>query len=92
MQLVKSNGSAAEACMGDEKPPVERPLWVKVGLWGVPGRAGAWAFAGLSLVLAAASVAYGFEDRRFFWGGLLVFAAVWYYLSIRWVDRHGRWA
>jgi hypothetical protein len=41
--------------------------------------------------LAAGSVAAGFVYPVAFAGGLFVFAALWYYLSIRWVDQHGRW-
>lgn len=77
--------------MSSNDSPGERPLWVKIGLWGLPHRAGAWAFFWLSLVLAFACVVYGFRDARFFAGGLLLFAAVWYYFSIRWVDQHDRW-
>ena len=69
----------------------ERPLWVKVGLWGVPNRSSAWAFFYFSIAVAAGCVAYGFVDSRFFFGGLMVFAALWYYASINWVDQHGRW-
>jgi hypothetical protein len=37
-------------------------------------------------------VVYGFtNDWRFLFGGLMVFAALWYYLAIRWVDDHGTW-
>lgn len=70
---------------------LDRPLWVKLALWGVPGRAGMWAFFWLSLGLASACVGYGFVDRRFFVGGLLVLSAAWYYAAIRWVDQFGRW-
>jgi hypothetical protein len=39
--------------------PRERyPWWVKLGLWGVPGRAGAWAFVAVSVLLAVGCVAY----------------------------------
>ena len=78
--------------MEDGKRPAERPLWVKLGLWGLPNRVSAWVFFWLSLALAAGCVAYGFRDGRFFLGGLLVFAALWYYLSIKWVDQHGSWS
>ncbi len=45
----------------DEQPQLlERPLWVKVGLWGLPGRSSAWAFVWLSLAVAVGCVAYGF--------------------------------
>jgi hypothetical protein len=69
----------------------EWPLWVKVGLWGLPSRGIAWAFFWLAIAIAVGCVAYGFVDSRFFIGGLMVFAALWYYASIRWVDSHGRW-
>ena len=68
------------------------PLMVRLGLWGIPSRGTAWADFGLSLVLAIGCVVYGLIDRRFFFGGLFVFAALWYYLSIRWVDQHGSWS
>ena len=68
------------------------PMMVRIGLWGLPTRATAWAFFWLSLAIAAAGVAYGFINPLAFIGGLMVFAALWYYLSIRWVDRHGAWS
>lgn len=80
----------------DEAGPLRRrdyPWWVRVSMWGVPGRAGLWVFVGLSLAVAAGCVVYGFWDRRFFvlsGGGLL--SALLYWLSIRWVDRHGSWS
>ncbi len=68
------------------------PVWVRIGLWSLSSRASAWAFFWLSLALAVGSVAYGLLDPRFFLGGIMVLAAVWYYLAIRWVDQHGRWS
>lgn len=67
------------------------PLWVRIGLWGLARRGSAWFFCWLSLALAAACVFYGFVDRRAFAGALLVFAAVWYYQALRWVDQHSSW-
>jgi len=50
------------------------------------------------VALAVGCIAYGFVDQRFFMGVLMAVgavtmaaAALWYYLAIRWVDRHGRW-
>jgi hypothetical protein len=77
--------------MAENKQPEAWPLWVEAGLWGLPTRAAARAFVWLSLALAATCVSYGFWDCRFFTGGLLAVAALWYHLSIRWVDRHGDW-
>ena len=67
------------------------PLFVRLGLWGLPTRASAWSFCILSLLLAVGCVAYAIVDQRFIIGGALFLAALWYYLSIRWVDEHGRW-
>jgi hypothetical protein len=68
------------------------PLWVRIGLWGLPNRAAAWAFFWLSMAIAVGCVAYGWVDWRFCVGGMMVFAALWYLLAIQWVDRHGRWS
>ena len=68
------------------------PVMVRLGLWSLPTRASAWAFFWLALAIAAASVAYGLVNPLGFLGGLMVFAALWYYLSIRWADRHGVWS
>ena len=68
------------------------PIMVRLGLWSLPNRASAWAFFWLSLIIAAGCIAYGFVNPLGFIGGLLVFAALWYYLSIRWVDRHSSWS
>ena len=71
---------------------VQRPLWVRIGLWGLATRASAWVFFWISIALALGCVLYGFVDRRFFVGGLFVLAAWWYLAAIRWVDRHDRWS
>jgi hypothetical protein len=65
---------------------------VRLGLWGLPSRKSAWAFFWLAIALAVGCVGYGFINPPFFGGGLLVFAALWYYLAIRWVDQHARWS
>ena len=68
------------------------PVMVRLGLWGIPGRGVAWSFVVLCLTIAAAGIAYGFVNPLGFVGGLMLFAALWYYLSIRWVDRHSSWS
>lgn len=68
------------------------PVMVRLGLWGLPSRRAARGFFWLAVAIAVGCIAYGFLDRRsFFIGGFAVFAALWYYLSIRWVDRHSAW-
>jgi hypothetical protein len=68
------------------------PIWVRVGLWGLPTRGSAWFFFWLSLALAVGCVAYGLVDWRFFAGSVFAISALGYYLAIRWVERHGRWS
>lgn len=70
---------------------VKRPLWVRIALWGIPGRGAAWGFFWLSVAIAIGGIACGRIDRRFYVGGLMVVAALWYYLAIRWEDDHGDW-
>ncbi len=77
--------------MEPRKTRDEFPFWVKVGLLGVPGRTGVWFFFWLSIVFAVGFIAYGFWDPRFFIGFLWFFAALMYWLTIRWVDKYGVW-
>jgi len=68
------------------------PLFVQLALWGLPSRRAAWVFFWLSIAMAVGCVAYGFIDLRFFIGSILFFAALWYYLAIRWVDQNSTWS
>jgi len=68
------------------------PMMVRLGLWGLPNRAAAWLFVWLSLAIAAGCFAYGFVNPLAFIGVFMVFASLWYFLSIRWVDQHSRWS
>jgi hypothetical protein len=67
------------------------PLWVRLGLWGLPTRASAWAFVAISILAAVAGCLYGLRDPRYFVCGGFLLAAYLYWITIRWVDRHGRW-
>ena len=75
-----------------EKPPNVRPWWVKLTLWGLPGRTSALFFVWLCLGLAFASVFLGFRDRRFTLGAVWVLPAFGYLRAVRWVDEHGGWS
>jgi len=77
--------------MADDKPSVERPLWVRIALCGVPNRGWAWACFWFSIVLTAACIAYGFINALFFTGSSFSFAALGYYLAIKWVDKNDHW-
>src|SRR5262245_48436593 len=74
-------------------PRRDYPWWVKLGLWGVPSRVGAWAFVAVSLLAALAFAGYAAStgDVRFYWGLLFLLSALMYWLSIRWVDQYGSW-
>jgi hypothetical protein len=79
--------------MGERVPRDQYPWWVKVSLWGVPGRAGVWACFGLSVLAAVGCVTYAvlMNDPRLFSGLLFLFGAFMYWVTIRWVDEHGSW-
>jgi hypothetical protein len=67
------------------------PFWVQLGLWGITERSAAWTFVWVSVALSVGGVALGFFHPLFFLGAGFVFAALWYYLCIRWTDRNGSW-
>jgi hypothetical protein len=80
-------------------PREQYPWWVKFTLLGVPGRRGQWFSVWLSLASAVACIAYGILNpgsRLGFFvlvvGGVgFTLAAAMYWLTIRWIDRHGTW-
>jgi hypothetical protein len=86
--------------MHDPVPRERYPWWVKFSLIGVSGRGGQWIFVWLSLASAVACIAYGLLnlDRTLgtfvlFIGGIgFPLAAAMYWLTIRWIDRHGTWS
>ena len=73
------------------RTPRPWPWWVTLGLWGLPGRGWAWGCFWLSLAIAVGGAVAGFYFWPAFLGVGMVFAALWYYAAIRWVDRHGEW-
>lgn len=77
--------------MAKPVPRSEYPWWVKLSMWGVPGRGGLWVFVAISVAAAALSVVLGFVDSRFLLGAAFLLSALMYWLTIRWVDRYGSW-
>ena len=78
--------------MEEGTPRPKRPFWVQIALWGLPNRASVWVCFWLSIVLTTASILYGLHDARFLVGVMFIFGALGYYLVIRWIDHHDRWA
>ena len=73
-----------------DRPGGPRPLWVRLGLWGIRSRGVARAFCWTCLVLCPV----GFYFGRAFSGGMFVAclaSAAWYEATIRWMDRHRAW-
>jgi hypothetical protein len=68
------------------------PVWVRLGLWGLPNRVSAWFFFWLSVGVAVGCVVAGFWYWPLFFGAGMAGAAVWYFASIRWVDENSSWA
>lgn len=68
------------------------PIFVRLSLGGLRTRRSAWGFLWICILVALASIAYGFFDSRFFLIGVVsAFTAMGYYLPLRWVDRNSRW-
>jgi hypothetical protein len=91
-----------EELMRPDKRRLPRPLWVQLGLGGLPTRGAALAFFWLCIGLAIAlfCVSMGLAIGGIFsadWIALLVagiavlFAALWYGSAIRWVDEYDQW-
>jgi hypothetical protein len=73
-------------------PHKRRPFWVKLGLWGLPNRASAWVFVWICIAIAAFCAVRGFSNPKWFLGVGMILAALWYWASIRWVDRNSSWS
>jgi len=73
-------------------PDTKRPWWVRLGLWKVPDRRGAWVWFWLSVVSAASCVVIGFFKPVFFiLAGSAALVAFLYRAAISWVDRYDQW-
>ena len=81
--------------MAGRLPRDQWPWWVKVGLIGSPSRKAMWAWVAASIVFGVAAAAYGLTSDRLHYtiGGAIGggVAALMYWLTIRWIDRHGSW-
>ena len=65
---------------------MKRPFWVTIGLWGLKTRGSVLACIGLSIALALASAI-----MQFWLGLLMLLAALWYFLAMKWVDEDEGW-
>jgi hypothetical protein len=88
--------------VSERVPLAQYPWWVRFTFFTAPGagsRTGHRAYAGLSILLAilcvAAIMLVDLRERTalILAAGAIAFviSAVWYVLSLRWVDRHGSW-
>ena len=87
---------------------VDRPLWVRIGLFGIPSRKAAmlWVKGSLALaivgmlaiVISPVIAGHGLIGLGIgvflagIFGPLMLMATLWYWLSIRWADEHDGWA
>jgi hypothetical protein len=69
------------------RPFQTRPWWVKLGLWKVPNRAVAMFCMWISIAFATSFLVTG----AYGWCAYGIFAAIWYWKSIDWVDKNDRW-
>jgi hypothetical protein len=89
--VMQQNQPDNPATLEYATPQSPRPIWVRLGLWSVSSRASAWVFFWICIAIAVFSVIRGFSEPRWFWGVVMVLAALWYWASIRWVDRYSSW-
>ena len=71
--------------------PPDRPIWVDVGLAGLPNRAAALTFFWIAIALAVLSIPAAFFFPLAILGVLFGLAAWWYWACIDWMDRYGGW-
>lgn len=69
------------------------PWWVRVSLLGLSSRNGLWLFVVISALAGFLAIALPLSSGspRGYLGPLFFLAALMYWLSIRWIDRHGSW-
>lgn len=90
-------GSIDEARSASKRRRERYPLWVKTGLWTIHSRSVAWFWFWFAFASATVSCVATFFTSGF-WLLLCLytivvgfFAALWYWLAIRWVDHNDHW-
>jgi hypothetical protein len=69
-------------------PAVKPPLLVRVGLWSINKRKIAFFYLWLSVFLSATYLLF---LHNYIAGIFFIFASLWYYYAIKWVDNNYRW-
>lgn len=72
---------------------VEKPWWVAVSLWGMPTRGAMWLWFWCAIAAGLATVGWALVSGSvgFYGGALMFFAAIPYWMTIRWMDAHRAW-
>lgn len=66
------------------------PYWVYLGLWGIKTRKVAMGYFIVALLLSAIIVPASIYYNDLFYS-IFVVVPVWYWLSIKWVDKNSTW-
>jgi hypothetical protein len=79
--------------MNTSQKQAVRPDWVELGLWQIRTRSVAMLFCISCIALLIVSATLGVvQDPKYLIVSLgCLSAAVWYWLCIKWVDKHGTW-
>ena len=67
------------------------PLWVFFGLSAINTRKGALILFGACFACGVILIPVSYYLKDWSWAGLTFVVAFWYWLCIRWVDKHATW-
>lgn len=67
------------------------PLFVKIGLIGIYSKKVALIYFWICIALAIICGILGFFNKKYLFGIAFILSAIWYYASIKWVDKNSEW-
>jgi hypothetical protein len=72
--------------------PLDPPLFIRLGMWGLSSRMAAFAFLWCCVGIAVLCLLLSLITPWALIGAVYFLPACWYWVVIRWVDKHnGRW-
>lgn len=69
----------------------DMPLWVFLGLANINTRKGALILVWTCFAFSLLCIPLSYYMHDWSWAGIMFLCSLWYWLSLRWVDRHAHW-